>query len=410
MNGNSIDDLYERVVDSLPSSQRKLARSLPYVLKLAPVSSARWSDVFSHEVTLGAPGLVAQAFPQSSPEIVRAATLGHALSVIEAFGRDRIADGQVAGKDELLKALLDQLRAARNGALATYDPECERELALADRRTRVAIVEERNLLRAVAPVSFAEYERVSLRKQALGFPGSLTLARALDAGEVVVAKVQRMLEGVWLGLQIEDDVMDWEDDWRSGGAWAVCLAAALPVRSRLSDEAGAADSARHLVFDRGVLRSMLERSMAQYRVAGSIGRELGALRLAEWAKTRELEARRAHPSREKHAGYSIRVRASSRPGRARCSREVRLGLRLRSARRLSEGPRREGSRLRRCDRPRRGRDAARGGTRRLGREGDGNGAPDRTRSSGTWCSSTALWRGRGVQEELCRAGIRGSAT
>jgi hypothetical protein len=310
MNGNSIDDLYERVVDSLPSSQRKLARSLPYVLKLAPVSSARWSDVFSHEVTLGAPGLVAQAFPQSSPEIVRAATLGHALSVIEAFGRDRIADGQVAGKDELL-ALLDQLRAARNGALATYDPECERELALADRRTRVAIVEERNLLRAVAPVSFAEYERVSLRKQALGFPGSLTLARALDAGEVVVAKVQRMLEGVWLGLQIEDDVMDWEDDWRSGGAWAVCLAAALPVRSRLSDEAGAADSARHLVFDRGVLRSMLERSMAQYRVAGSIGRELGALRLAEWAKTRERRLAALIPFEEKHAGYSIRVRKLS---------------------------------------------------------------------------------------------------
>jgi hypothetical protein len=310
MDGISIDSLYDKFVASLESSQRDLARCLPHALKLAPMSAARWSDVFSHDVTLGAPRLLAEAFPEARPELVSAVTLAHALAVIEAFGRDRIADGQVVGKPELL-ALLDQVRAARNRALAVHDSKSEAELALADEHTQAAIAEERRLLAKVTPVQLGEYEQVSLGKQALGFPASLALSRAMGANREMLAKVRRMLEGVWLGLQIEDDVMDWEDDWRTGGAWAVCLASGRPEPSRVRDDSAGSDVVRRMVLTRGVLRVMLERSIAYYRTARRHARDLGAVQLAKWAEERESRLATLLPLEAKHAGFSIRARKLS---------------------------------------------------------------------------------------------------
>ena len=86
-----IDELYGGFVAALPLEVQAVARDLPHVLGLAPVTGTSWSKVFNHQVTLAAPSLVAEAFPRLTPELIRNATLAHALSVIEAFGFDRVA-------------------------------------------------------------------------------------------------------------------------------------------------------------------------------------------------------------------------------------------------------------------------------------------------------------------------------
>jgi hypothetical protein len=304
----SIDDLYDGFVGTLPRELRPLARGLPHALKLAPVRTARWSDVFSHAVTLGAPWMVAEAFPSAEPGTVRTATLAHALSVIEAFGSDRVADGQVRETAELARVLA-HLREARDGALSRlgFDPG---EAALADERTRLAIASERVLLARAVPVDFAEYERISLGKQALGFPGTLALAHASNASPETLVRVATMLEGVWLGLQFEDDVIDWEDDLRASGAWAVCLARKL--RSDVaSQDLSHVDTARRVVLESGALCGMLERSRRGYRSAWRHALILGAWRLGAWAKVQETRLESLIRLESKHAGYSVRVRKLS---------------------------------------------------------------------------------------------------
>src|SRR5687768_11697114 len=111
-----IDALYQGFVDSLPSNLRRFGADLPFRLGLAPSASIPFTQVFAHDVTLGAPLLVAEAFPGAAPETVRCAVMAHALSVIEAFGSDRVADGQVESAPELV-AVLEHLRRARNAAL-----------------------------------------------------------------------------------------------------------------------------------------------------------------------------------------------------------------------------------------------------------------------------------------------------
>ncbi len=304
MNGVSIDALYDGFVASLPPALRPLARRLPHALRLAPLKGARWRDVFNHEVTLGAPWMIAEAFPKATTARAHGATLAHALAIIEAFGSDRVADGQVPGDPELL-CLLEHIRFARNRALARVNSGAEADMWAADKTTHASILEERSVLAAAMPIDFAEYERISLGKQAVGFPASRALAGAIGASPQTVREIDQLLEGVWLGLQFEDDVFDWEDDFRVGGAWAVCLAAhfgfAAPADAGL-------EAVRRAVFESGILCFMLERAHACYRSASQHARALGAHRLAAWASSREDRLVRLIELESEHAGYSVRVR------------------------------------------------------------------------------------------------------
>jgi hypothetical protein len=307
MNGISIDSLYVGFVDSLPPALRPLARRLPQALRLAPVEDARWRDVFKHEVTLGAPWLIAEGFPTATDGRARAATLAHALAIIEAFGSDRVADGQVA-RDPQLLCLLEHIRFARNRALATVHYGNDREMWAADKTTHAAILEERSVLASGTPVDFVEYGRISLGKQAVGFPASRALARAVAAPADTLQEIDRTLEGVWLGLQFEDDVFDWEDDFRVGGAWAVCLAAHCGFAVRQGAEL---EAVREAVFESGVLCLMLERARDCYRAATQAARRLGAHRLAEWSRAREEHVARLVKLESEHAGYAVRMRKLS---------------------------------------------------------------------------------------------------
>ena len=309
-----IDALYDGFVNTLPDDLRALAIDLPYLLGLAPAKGFRWSEVFSNEVTLEAPTLIAEAFPQASPDLIRRAVLGHGLSVIEAFGTDRILDNQIKATPELL-ALLEHAREARNAVLEQICPGSVTAARAADRETREAIREEDALLSQIAPATFDDYRRISLGKQAVGFTASIALARACGATEPQVLEIRRGLSGVWLGLQFEDDAADWEDDWKRGrGAWAVSLARRRleAVKSQRSDERPTEpDMIRRRVLSMRVLYLMLRAARRQYRAASLYSRVLGAQRLCAWAQGKTERLNQVLPLEERHAGYVVRARKLS---------------------------------------------------------------------------------------------------
>jgi hypothetical protein len=311
MTSNAINELYGGFVSTLPANLQQLGRSLPHVLALAPDPRTPWSDVFSNEVTLNAPALVGESFPRLDRELIRRAVLGHALSVIEAFGVDRVADGQVRPTPELL-GLLEHLRNARDAVLERVWAGTAKAARLADAEARDAIREEHELLSCIGAATFVEYRRISLGKQAVGFPASLALARAAGATDSQLEEVKRALRGVWLGLQFEDDAVDWEDDWSRGqGAWAVSLARRRleAVKQLESDERPTEpDLIRRRVFNMRVLYLMLREARYQYRGAWRYSRILGAHHLADWAEKRKLRADELLPLEEKHAGYVVRSR------------------------------------------------------------------------------------------------------
>jgi hypothetical protein len=221
-----VDQLYEVFVDTLSGPFADAARGLAVTLCLAPSRTIPWSRVFGHEVTLAAPALVAEAMPHVAEPVRRDAIFAHMLAVIEAFGTDRVEDGQVQATPELV-GLLEQVREARDRALTRVCPgaiDPAIDFGLADRKTAYAIRAEHDLLQRGTAITFETYERLSLGKQSVGFPASIALAYAAGWESARRSLVYRTLASVWLGLQMHDDVVDWEDDFTRGGAWAVSLA------------------------------------------------------------------------------------------------------------------------------------------------------------------------------------------
>ncbi len=308
MNAIHVDAIYEAFIASLPAGLRATAADLPFLLRLAPARGIRFSEVFSHEVTLGAPFLIAEAFDGVDSEVVRCSGMAHALAVIEAFGTDRMADDQIEQTEQLL-AVMACLRQRRDQALERVWPGAAADARDADLRSRAAIDEERGLLQRVAGVSFETYASISLGKQAVGFPAALALARAAGADQRKLQHVERALAGAWLGLQFEDDVVDWEDDWRSGGgAWAVSLARELRSQAPRGDRPTEPDLIKRVVLDTHVVRELLSRARRRYRAAWRHARALGAHRLALWAKSQDVRLEALVPLESQFAGYTIRMR------------------------------------------------------------------------------------------------------
>jgi hypothetical protein len=305
----SFDALYAGFADGLAPELRPLALALPHVLGLAPSPSNTWTEVFNQRVTLEAPAMIAEVLPVGA-EFTRDAVFAHGLAVIEAFGTDRIADGQVRKGPELL-GLLQELRSARDTLLDRVFPGSSGLSRAADAETEQAIREERSLLIRLGAATFEDYRRISLGKQSVGFPASIALARRAGASEASIERVRRTLGGVCLALQFEDDAADWEDDWRRGqGAWAVSLA-----RRRLETEKyqqaderpTEPDLIRRRVFQTGVLYSMLKSARHQYRVARRYARVLGAEKLVRWTERRMARLDEMLPMERRFAGYVVRA-------------------------------------------------------------------------------------------------------
>jgi hypothetical protein len=109
---------------------------------------------------------------------------------------------------------------------------------------------------------------------------------------------------VWLGLQLADDVVDWEDDVQRGGAWAVCL-----MRGHAPSTLRGKDSIRSQVLQSGILAVMLKRALTHMRAARRRATALGAHRLASWAGGQESRLEGLTAAETKSAGYAVRAHA-----------------------------------------------------------------------------------------------------
>jgi hypothetical protein len=306
-----VDELYEVFADRLGSPLCDTARDLPRALSLAPVC-VPWSRVFSHEVTLGAPALFAEAMPNVDMTALRNAVLAHLLAVVDAFGTDRVEDEQINPSPGLF-AVLGQARRERDRAMARLFSQSggvpfECDFRLADVTTMQAIRNERAIVLSGRPVDVDLYERASLDKQCAGILGSLGLARATGWSAEACAAVRSTLESIALGLQLADDVVDWEQDLQGGGAWAVCLMRSTRSSAKI-ERTERKDSIRSQVLESGILGVMLSRACIHMHRARRRAAALGAHRLAVWAHGQERRLQSLAAAEVQSAGYAVRARA-----------------------------------------------------------------------------------------------------
>jgi hypothetical protein len=265
-------------------------------------------------VTLGAPALFAEAMPEVDRSVLRDAVLAHLLAVVDAFGTDRIEDEQITPSPALF-AVLGQARRERDRAVARIfrgTLPSELDFRAADTLTMRAIRRERAVLLAGIPIDLDTYERASLDKQCAGLVASVALARAAGWSPKRCQAVRRTLESVSLGLQLADDVVDWEDDLRRGGAWAVSVMRTLPTASQASSISKRSDRPepiRDRVLQSGLLGVILTRAWIHMRRARRRAGALGASKLAAWAASQEARLRSLAEAEIRNAGYAVRARA-----------------------------------------------------------------------------------------------------
>ncbi len=290
-----IDCNYDRFVNGLDPALARLARRLPQRCGLSPLDEVPWSSVFNNIAVLGFPALLfGETTRTVEAETLRNALRGHMFAMIGAFAEDRIADGQIDADAKLL-ALIDALASERDDALTELVHrgaalECEFEAAR--RAADTAAVDEQAIFDGEAEGDLARYIEISRAKQSLAFPATLAGASAagFDADEIEC--VRELLFGCTLGLQYRDDVVDWLDDHRSGGAWALVLLEGSLDGSHSDDELA------QRLHAEGVLVALLERSRDEFARAAQAARRLGATSLAQWAAgqvaiTSELAQREA---------------------------------------------------------------------------------------------------------------------
>jgi hypothetical protein len=299
-----IDSAYEMFCAHLPANLREVGRSLAFHLGLVPDPSVPWSETFKHQVTLQAPALVAARMTEVPDEYLRKSVVAHMLAVIEAFGTDRISDGQVADSAEL-RGVLEHARRYRNGVLVDLGGPAASVLAAeADQRTREAIATEQRLFARGRPVSMTAYEAVSAGKQAVGLPASVVLAQRIGLPVETSEMIEATLLGIWLGLQFHDDVVDWEDDVARGGAWALLLASS---RTLSKEDQRDIDRMRHIVLSSGILSRMLERAIEQFEKAKEGAERLGADGLVAWIRERVDAVERSRLREQESPGYLVRA-------------------------------------------------------------------------------------------------------
>jgi hypothetical protein len=186
----------------------------------------------------------------------------------------------------------------------------EIDFGIADGIELAAIRRERVMLASGGPVDFETYERISLAKQAVGFPASAALARAARWSARRRSVLAATLGSVWLGLQMNDDVVDWEDDLDRGGAWAIALLRDVRAREPIGDRVTEGPIHRAL-YQSGVLARMMARSAWHFRAAARRARLLGAQRLGRWASEQAQRTGALAAAEAAHGGYTVRTHALS---------------------------------------------------------------------------------------------------
>lgn len=275
----AIDRTYARFVNRLPEHLATIAGDLPHRLGLTPNAGTPWSRVFNNPAVLGFPMLLL-AGGRVSAEARELAGAAHLFAIIGAFGMDRIDDGQiVVGMGE--RAIIDRVRRARDEALAPLlakAPGVDFDYAKGERLTAESVQEERAAAAGRDRATMDRYLAISWEKQGLAFPASLAAAAAAGFSPEEQRQVEAVVAGAALGLQYRDDVVDWEDDFAQGFAWAPALLAQQP------EGPATIESLQERLHAEGVLVRMLEMSSAAFASAAEAASALGAEALATWAR------------------------------------------------------------------------------------------------------------------------------
>jgi hypothetical protein len=298
-----VDETYAAFVAKLSPSLAPHARRLAHTLKLVPIEGVPWSRVFGHEVTLAAPALFAEAMPGIDAAALRDAVAAQTFAAIEAFGTDRIEDGQVAATPELRSVVAEVRRARDAAALRVCQGRkgADTDFLRAHERTLTAIATERRFFNEDRAVTFETYEQISLGKQSVGFPPTLALVLRAGWGTERTRAVHHALSSIWLGLQMPDDVVDWQDDLTRGGAWAYAIAKGRDPRVARGEDL------EMRIAQSGVLPQILRRAAWHFQRLRGIASELGATRLARWAAEREAHTSALARSETENAGYASRA-------------------------------------------------------------------------------------------------------
>ncbi|MEZ4313091.1 MAG: hypothetical protein R3F14_34150 [Polyangiaceae bacterium] len=117
---------------------------------------------------------------------------------------------------------------------------------------------------------------------------------------------RRALLDAALGLQIYDDVLDWETDATRGGAWALSLARST-LRAGPRGFGTTPAEQRAEVHASGVLARMLRRARYHFRSAARRAAALGAARVSAWAEERARALEDLAVRESRHAGYVNRA-------------------------------------------------------------------------------------------------------
>jgi hypothetical protein len=304
-----VDDLYEAFADRVGTPLSISARDLPRALRLSPVSIP-WSQVFSHEVTLGAPAVFAESMTVSSA-CVRDAVMAHLLAVIDAHATARIEDERIVAAPGII-AVLGHVRSERDRAmqrLFSRTPLIGTDFRAADAMTIRAVRRERSMLNSGHPVDFDLYESTLLEKLCSNVIASVSLARIAGLGPRRCRAIRATLESVILGLHLYDDVVGWEQSAESGGAWATCLMRGVAMPPHSGKHATRGSSARTEMLGSGVLERMLVRACTHMRSARRRAVALRARRLASWATHQEAHLQTLVAAEADSAGYAVRAHA-----------------------------------------------------------------------------------------------------
>jgi hypothetical protein len=305
-----VDELYEAFADRMGAPLSTSARDLPRALRLAP-TAAPWSRVFSHEITLGAPAMLSDAMAGVPAAITRDAVLAHMLAVIDSYGTARIEDERIEASPQVF-AVLGHARRERDKTMArlfSRTPLADTDFRAADMMTIRAVRRERAILRSSHPVDLDLYEHTLLDKRCSGVLASVALARIAGMGPRRCRAVRATLESISLGLQIYDDVVDWEADMQRGGAWAMCLMRGAMEPPYSGKHATHRTNARAEVQASGVLERMLSRARTHLRAARRRAWALGARRVASWSAAQEARLESLVAAEADSAGYVVRAHA-----------------------------------------------------------------------------------------------------
>jgi hypothetical protein len=282
-----VDDLYGAFADRIAPLSAS-ARDLPRALRLAP-APVPWSQVFPHEVTLGAPVLIGEVLPGVAQGLTRDAMLAHVLAVVDSYGTARIEDERIEASPAVF-AVLGRARRERDRAmerLFSRTDLADTDFRAADAMTIRAVRRERAMLQSSYPVDLDLYERTLLDKTCSGVVASVALARIGGLGARRCRAVRATLESVALALHAHDDVVDWEADLERGGTWTMCLMRGTSAPPKSGKHARGGAGARTEVRGSGILEQMLVRARVHMRAAKRRAGALGALRLASWAAAQE---------------------------------------------------------------------------------------------------------------------------